>query len=504
LKYISFIDQLDFSIDKLSHIDSNGIIKLQKQLKAKAMLGDANNLGEVATLIEKLKDETTRQNYIFVEKHAWLKQLISGNHEFIKQSEVSIDKSEINNLEDIKYFLSPYLKENLKVFLSESLTKGKYVLMLKVLTHNYLFSEEVNQLIINFFKARLNYATVYLREKRLKNKEYPIAFIANKVFINCLNEYPNCFNEDIQELNSEVIDVYNSKRRNVDNEQFRFSARTMVALSILDTSNIFLEETLKSNANIAREYSYPSRSSRRTGSGYGGWGIFVMIMLVIRVVLWVGKGSSNTYSSYPSSSSNTINWLSDYNKNNINELYNIATIYPKISENKLTVPLEYKVYNNPYAPKFNRFYPPKTSEDISKYDTYITNKTNKDLIMFILCKNDDKAIYIPKNEKASLQISAKDTILFYSGNDFVSFSNSSKFFKSEAHMSKLYIIDSINYETEHFVDVYNEIKQEVIAPNTLSPDKKLDSIHLKNVFYKSITLSSARNQTVMDLYKSSN
>ncbi|MEH6535872.1 MAG: hypothetical protein V7719_05730 [Psychroserpens sp.] len=297
MKYISFIDQLGIDIEELSRIDSNGIIKLQKQLKAKAMLGDANNLGEVSSLIEKLKDENTRQCHVFVEKHKWLKQLISGDLQSMKQSEITVDESQTNNLDNLNYFLTPFLKENLKVFLSDTLSKGKYVLLLKVLTHNYLFSEEINQLIINFFKARLNYATVYLREGRLKNKESLIAFITNKIFINCLNEYPDCFNDEMQELNSEVIDIYNAKRRNTDNQEFKFTAKTMVAFAILDTSNVFLKQMFESNADIARQYSYSPRSSRKTGSGFSGWSIFVIVMIVIRVIFWISKSSNNSSSS---------------------------------------------------------------------------------------------------------------------------------------------------------------------------------------------------------------
>jgi len=445
LKYISFIDQLGLDINELSQIDAKGIIKLQKQLKAKAMMSDANNLGDISNLIDKLKDETVLQHHIFIEKHNWLKQLISGNHKEIKQSDVTVDDTQIKHLDDLKYFLTPFLKENLKVFLSETLSKGKYVLLLKVLTHNYLFSEENNQLIISFFNARLNYAEIYLREGRLKDKESPVAFITNKVFINCLNEYPDCFNNDLQELNSEVIDIYNSNRRNTNNQEFRFAARAMVAFSILDTSNVFLKETFVSNGDIAREYTYNnSRSRRKTGSGFGGWSIFVIVMIVIRIIFWVGKSSNNNYSSYPSSN-NTMNWMKDLNKNNITELTNIKSVYPRISKGKPTFSLNYDLYKNPYDPKFRKFYPPKTTEDISRFGTYVTNKTNKDLVLFMLYKNDDKAVYIPKNEKAYLQISAKDTILFYSGNDFVRYSNSSKFFKSDAHMSKLYVIDNISF-----------------------------------------------------------
>jgi hypothetical protein len=70
LKYISFIDQLGLDINELSQIDANGIIKLQKQLKAKAMLGDANNLGDISILIDKLKDENVREHHIFIERHS--------------------------------------------------------------------------------------------------------------------------------------------------------------------------------------------------------------------------------------------------------------------------------------------------------------------------------------------------------------------------------------------------------------------------------------------------
>jgi hypothetical protein len=70
LKYISFIDQLGIDISELTQIDANGIIKLQKQLKAKAMLGDTNNPRDISILIDKLKDENVREHHIFIERHS--------------------------------------------------------------------------------------------------------------------------------------------------------------------------------------------------------------------------------------------------------------------------------------------------------------------------------------------------------------------------------------------------------------------------------------------------
>jgi len=156
LKYISLTDLLDLNIEEISNLDSNGIIRLQKQLKAKAMLEGESNVGELTKVIDNLKNDNTRACYIFVEKHLWLKQLITDDFKSISLKDITIDESSIYDQETLKYFLNDYLKGNLIVFLSEALSKGKYEHILKILEHNYLFTEEINQLIINLFKVKEN------------------------------------------------------------------------------------------------------------------------------------------------------------------------------------------------------------------------------------------------------------------------------------------------------------------------------------------------------------
>ncbi|MFT4611920.1 MAG: hypothetical protein ACJA1H_001397 [Glaciecola sp.] len=531
MKYISFIDQLGIDINELSQIDTNGIIKLQKLLKAKAMLDDANNLGDISNLIDKLKDETVVQHHVFVEKHNWLKQLISGNHQNIKQVDIAVDDSLVSNLDDLKYFLAPFLKENLKVFLSETLSKGKYVLLLKVVIHNYLFSEENNQLIINFFKAKLNYASVYLREGRLKNKEFPIGFITNKVFINCLNEYPDCFNDNMQELNSEVIDIYNSNRRNTSNQEFRFAAKAMVAFSILDTSNVFLKETLVSNADIAKQYSYPSRSSEKTGSGFGGWSIFVIVMIVIRIIFWVGK-SSNNGSDYDYIRSGEFNTgrTDDVQKmldsiqrsNSTDDMFTIdedlmddpyietnSNDRSKLSDHtKFIYTLKRKVkqkttdetlgmrldpFSNPYKTTFNKL--PYTLDNKDNTFLKITNKSKKELIVFRLTNGIDQSIYIPKGERVSIEVIQNDSLLFYTGKDFVS----SRFshFKRETDLSNLYKITDFDTSIGKEILVYpfeniiskvkssssNKILIDTVRGETIKADKiKLKQLSINKIY----------------------
>lgn len=539
MKYISFIDQLGLDIETLSNIDSNGIIKLQKQLKAKAMLGDANNLGDVAQLIDKLKDNKTRAFYVFVEKHKWLKQLISGDHQSMKQSEIVVDESLTSNIEDLKYFLSPFLKDNLKVFLSDSLKNGKYVLLLKTLIHNYLFSEENNQLIINFFKSRLNYATVFLREKRLKDKEYPIAFIANKVFINCLNEYPDNFNDEIQELNSEVIDIYNSKRRNVNNSQFRFAAKAMVAFSVLDTSNFFLAETLKSNANIAREYTYPSRSSKKTGSGFGGWSIFIIIMIVLRIIFWASKSSSNTssYDHLKDTDFSSQPWYTDDFKKKIDSLNNIYSPdvidgeEPIIESTDISIPepnydrykladhtkfiytLKRKVerknvdkdeyikdldpFSNPYPKTFNSI--PHDISTIKRSVVEIHNKSLKDLIIFRLTNGIDQSLYIPKNESSFIEILNKDSLVFYTGRKFVS----TKFshFISDTDISNMLVVTTEDVSAKKEISVF-PFKDKISKVNSSSSNKVLiDTVRVETIRTKNINLKALSiNKLYTDYY----
>ena len=539
MKYISFIDQLGIDINELSQIDANGIIKLQKQLKAKAMLGDANNLGDISNLIDKLNDETVIQHHIFIEKHSWLKQLISGDYQNIKQGDIAIDDSLIYNLEDLKYFLAPFLKENLKVFLSETLSKGKYVLLLKVLIHNYLFSEENNQLIINFFKARLNYATVYLREGRLKHKEFPIAFITNKVFINCLNEYPDCFNDDMQELNSEVIDIYNSNRRNTDNQEFRFAAKSMVAFSILDTSNVFLKETLVSNADIAKQYSHPSRSSKKTGSGFGGWSIFVIVMIVIRIIFWVGKSSSSSsndydyfknseYSSNPvyndeiqrmidsiqrsSSTDDTFTIDNDLIEDTvIEDVYRPPSTDDRLKltdHTKFIYTLKRKVerktsdeisgmnlnpFSNPYQKTFNEL--PYTEDLTNNTFLKINNRSKKDLIVFRLTQGIDQSIYIPVGKRVSIKVIQNDSLLFYTGTDFVS----SRFshFKKDTDLSNLYKITDYDTSLSKEISIYpfenivsivkssssNKVLVDTVRGETIKTNKiKLKQLNIDKIY----------------------
>lgn len=488
MKYISFIDELEIDLETLSNLDSSGIIRLQKKLKAKANLENTSNLGETSNLINSLKDPDLRKFHVFIESHLWLKQLIMGNFETLTANMVKVNKELLYDIDSFKFFIAPFLRANLKPFLSHSINKAHYNVLLEVLKHNYLFSEESNQQIISFFKAKLNFATAYISEGKLKQKEYPVAYVSKKIFFKCLNHYPDVFDDEIHDLNSEVIDIYNTNRYRTSSSDFLFSARCMVGMSILDTSNVFLKETLVSNAGIAREYTLPSYSKSDSGSIYNVVRLIFVLIIIGRVIYGISKtDGSSIYS--PNSSPKIINISNRIaESNNISKFKKIKTIYPIIGLNKNLKEIKFEAFDNPYQESFKPFYEPKTSEDISRFDTYINNKTGKELILFVLHKNYDRSVFIPTNDSIPLQITSKDSLIFYSGNEFVKYSNEIKFFKRNAHMSNLYIIDSINFEKQHAINVFKETDS--VNQNSGRKYKK-DSIHLKNVYFKTESIPNA-------------
>ena len=536
MKYLSLIDLAGFSLDQISNLDANGIIRLKKQLKAKAMLGNASNIGEIIKIVDELSNESVKQCHLFVENHIWLKQLITGNYNEIKLNEIDVNSLLIEDLEALRYFLNKYLKENLKLFLTDALKKGNCEHILKILKHNYLFTEEVNQLVINFFRSRLNFATTYLSEGKLKEKIYPIAYVGNKTFIKCLNIYPDAFNEEIQELNSEVIEIYNLNRKKTERDTFKFAAKVMVALSILDTSNIFLKDNLESNARIAREYTLPSLHKNKSKSSFSAWNIIFIFFILIRLVVWFSKSNSNSSNydtinigNYKNSSNNIesmnkidsiiksyqnarevnadssntslrIDETSTTNNTSVSNKYKLSnhikfiyTMKRKVEQKSFSDinPVKLAAFSNPYPRTFNAipFIDYNTTD--SSY-ILVNNRSEKDLIVFRLTEGIDQSLYIPKNEKISIELKDKDSIVLYAGKNFVK-SNFSHF-KTETDLTHLYKIKNTNTSPRE-ITIY-PFTEKVKKINSLSSNRvivvknRTESIKAKNLDLKELSIDA--------------
>ncbi|WGD35233.1 hypothetical protein [Olleya sp. YS] len=552
MNYISLIDELGIDINTITTLDATKIIRLQKQLKAKAVLNNQSNLGELAALIDNLKDENVRKHHVFVENHKWLKQIISGDYSNIPQNSVSVNLDLITDAEDTKHFLSPYFKEHIKPFLSETLSKGKYLLLINFVKSNILFSEEIEQIIINFFISKLNYAKVYIEEGKLKDKHYPVAYITNRNFIKCLSQYPSSFDDEINELNSEVIDTYNAKRKNVNNDIFIFAARTMVAFGELEISNYMLKDVLLSNAEIAKSYAYNTGSKSKSGAGVGVWSIIIFVVLIIRIGTTFFKNSSNSYDSNYNLEKYRINNSVYENEdimeairriqeqqeaNNNNNLTSTDDVEFEIEEtviestepaepesNKITLPdrgnrlkqsdhirfiytlklktnrdeenlgssnsVELNDFTNPFPKTFNLLNTSKTRLNNTNY-RLVKNNSNKDLIVFRFTSGIDEAVFIPKDETIYVNLRQGDSIIFYTGQRFTV--DRLSHFKENAELSKLYLIENFIGSTNQEINVL-PFKVSSYKSKKLNSDietikeTKTDVIKTKNINLRGINI----------------
>lgn len=549
MKYISLIDELGLDIEALSNIDASKIIRLQKQLKANAVLNNTSNLGELSLLIEHFKDEKTKQNHLFVEKHVWLKKIISGQYTDISEDSIIIDNEAIKNPEALRHFLTPYFKENIKPFLSAALNNGKYQLLLLVVRRNFLFSEEINQIIVNFFKSKLNYASVYLRKGKTLEKGHPIAYINDYDFIRSLNEFPNSFSEEIEELCSAAVDLYNSKRRNTDNINFIFAAKTMVALGKLDVSNTFLKDLLDSNAEIAEPYSYNTRRKNTSGSGYSIGTVLVVIFIIIRIIVYSNKSSDNTIINikdneyykelldkpYGSNGktlkeiieeskikhnntfdndevieetviestvlddTNSKNNISKYKvfpkysekfklENHIRFLYTLKRKTKRKTSSEHITPSVIKPLSNPYPKTFYTL--PSYYKSNDKGYTQIKNKSMQDLIVFRLLKGIDESLYIPKNKNAYIDLKVGDSLVFYTGKNFVDTQFSH--FIDNTDISKMYTVEHLEKDIPKEISIlpfYNKIniRKNNIGGKTITT---IDTLRKEAINTKSVKLNT--------------
>jgi len=515
LNYISLIDELGIDINTLTTLDSAKIIRLQKQLKAKAVLDNKSNLGELATIIDELKNDSTRQHHIFIEKHKWIKQIISGDYSNIPQNSTSIYHEAIADPEGLKYFLSPYLKAHIKPFLSETLSKGKYILLLNVVKSTILFTEEIEQIIINLLSSKLNYAKVYIETGKLKDKYHPIGYITNRNFITCLSQYPNSFYDEVNELNSVIIDTYNSKRKHLSDDVFIFSAKTMVAFGELDISNYMLKDVLISNAAIAQPYAFNSqkKTKSKSGSSVGIWSVIVFLILIVRITTKVFNNDSNSNNSlnqYERNNLQNINFnnetfietvrkIQEDKKNKQNQTIEVrqttteylanddSVMETNINSYTITKRVTLPDYNSkrkakdhtrfiyslklktdrytPYSGRdtgtdlnaFTNPYPKtfniikSASSNKNNAFSLIKNNSNKDLIVFRLTNGIDESIFIPKDENRYLNVKKGDSVLFYTGHYF----SPGRFshFKLKPELSQLYVINNLKNSDTNEINI---------------------------------------------------
>jgi len=472
LKYISLVDSLGIDLETLSNLDSQKIIRLQKQLKAKAILNNEKNIGDLVILFEQLKNDEVRKHHVFIEEHPWLKQLLLGSFRVILPEDIFIDKHKIKDVNSLKSFLEPFLLVQLKLLFKEAYDYNKFSLFYTVISKQGIYTEEVLQLITNCIKSKLIYAIGYIDDGHIYKALFPVAFIKKNDFIKSVNVFSDALYDEISELNSTVIDTYNKHREDTTNEYFLFMANTMYAFGNLRVSDVMLQNVFTENAAITEEYT----------GGYSKIGLGIVACFFIfafGMLFFTTTGTKSSNLKYDS-----FDEIAHFHKENAS----ISKINQLDIKSKSSYLNKYGVsqwpYSNPYPTIFKEFNLPEVSSEISNDYTSIKNQTNKNLIIFKLNEENDQAIYIPKNVSVVLPLAEKDTLVFYSGIDFGKTTEPylSTTFSKKAYVSSFYILDSLAVNKPHQITVYPEIKEKM-ASNKGKIIRSHDLIKLTNLFY---------------------
>lgn len=478
MNYISLQKIFDLDINSLSDLNQSKIYQLQELLREKTSASKLTDKYQILTYIENLQHQNFVKNLVFVEKHHWLKQIISGNYNDILQNSVKVNSQLIENEDELKQFLDPYFKTHIIPFLEETFEKEKHLLLINFVENKKLFSEDIKQLIISFYISKLNVAKDYIKSGKYQGNLSTISYIHNRNFIKCLSVYSSSFTTEVNDLNSEITDIYNDYRQFSNDPILTFSAKTMVAFGEFETSIKGLKEVLDSNAYLAKPNAYKlsnsSKKKSKSNSKISTWSIIVIILLVLRFGFKIAKNFINNNDNIKQEQNNYLNQAydgdfqnaieeikrqqgnntnsSDSNgkttlpegsnktksKNHIRFLYTLKLKTNRkndyLDENQK---VDIQDFTNPYPNTFNLI--KSSSSDAAGY-SLLKNETKNDLIVFRLKKGIDEAVYIPKDKNVFLELKKGDSIMFYYGSDFIVTKFSS--FKQNTNLTNLYKLNS--------------------------------------------------------------
>lgn len=271
MKYLSLIDELNLTTHDINTIDKPKIIRLQKQLKAKAVLEGKINLGVLSDMINHLENPKTREAHLFVERHLWLKYILLNSLEKIdnKSFESTFDPRDISA--DVLEFTTPFLKEVINPTLSSFLKEKHYFKILRTTEQQRFYSEEIRQKFISFFETKLQLAIAHLKKSDFQKISTQIDFLKHPDYSLAMNVLIEPLVNSITAVNSEVINVYNlgNEWGTKNHTSWDYASQVLISFGKLTPANPELRDVFRKNARIAQTerdqlYNYSGRSTSST------------------------------------------------------------------------------------------------------------------------------------------------------------------------------------------------------------------------------------------------
>ncbi|WP_299767532.1 hypothetical protein [uncultured Dokdonia sp.] len=304
MKYISLIDELGITVHTIQSINAARIEQLKKQLEFEEILNSDIKVTEHLQLINQLEDPTIREATIFIERHPWLKKILLENYKELDSTSFDSTYDPRAIASHTKTYIAPFLQQTLSTTLSYLLQERKLELLARTVSQKRFFSEEVQQEITSFFATQINQAKNYIVDGKLKTSQEPVSFLHHADFVESINMYLEPLTDEVTEMNSAIIRVYNLNQ-SARNTEWGFAIAVMIAFGKLSFSNSQQQEVFKKNASMATTSKFkPDRVAFNTPNSQSNnsKGTYIIIAFVavifiaiIATIPFINRNSSTDY-----------------------------------------------------------------------------------------------------------------------------------------------------------------------------------------------------------------
>lgn len=493
MKYYSYIDHLNITIDELINLSPYKLKEIIFEI-------DKTEPNRKTLIIKGLEDSVSRHYHITIEKNNWLKLLLFKKYDEIKNLKIELNLEYINYLNGFKLFLELYIRPIIPDLINQLINKNELKLLFNILNQSDLFSDSCKKDIIRLLKEKINYGTQNLHKREINIDDNDIKYIKNHLFYEILNLYKPEFELELIKLYDIIIDIEAQFETNSkETPLFRFIYHSKVAFQKSQIDDIATKLLIDNNAENAKEHIYDYSPEKNKSIGkylskhYQLLSVLTIIGLII-VIIGVSFNRTNI-----GKTEQLEHQTKEYNNkdrklkkkqttydNRIQFYYSLKIITRRSKSNKdLIKKTEITPFSNPYPKTFNKI---NNDTIASQYkNVLIMNNTSSDLIAFKMIKGKDQSIYIPQNNTTYIGLKPDDSLLFYSGKNFLK-SKFSHFNKSPA-ISEIYKVVRINKAqkstiTITAVNLENSMKNKTILKKNIetTDNIKLNKISIDNLY----------------------
>lgn len=400
------------------------VIRVEKQLNVERKLNPEIDANTAANLILALRDYAGP--FIFVLSNRHLYNFFTGKDMPRKLfPEVLPDE----NHDSVRYFIARFLADDFELRIDKALAADKFGSIREVLTQADYLPEESLHRLEHRMAGRLEFAIGRMPRESVIDIT-GIGYMRLMSFYEVLSHFSSIEMDDkIRIVINRTSDMYNTKRER------QFAADVMVCLPSYKAFDEELNRVTSGNRNVAS--SYGSRfSPSESKSGVSGRVVFVVIVLLVKLVIVMGRCSGND--SYETDSSGygsgDVGPIYTYEERSndvkVEEFFDYLTMFDRDSVNHLKPVMTIETGDNPFQSIFSQ-----KKFDIDKrhiIDVKVANNTPFDAILFEfaggnLYRAPSYAYFIKSGDELTVKIPKSGGIgndyAFYFGNELSTFTS---------------------------------------------------------------------------------